>query len=368
MAERTDVFVIGGGPAGLAAAIAARRAGLRVTLADQSAPGADKACGEGLLPETLSTLSRLGVEIPRTEGQVIRGICFVSDGHVVSGRFAAGHGLGVPRPVLHRILAEHAAKCGVELMWRTSVREISEDGLRLSQGAVRARWIIAADGGNSRLRNWAGLGAAAEVRRRFGFRRHYAIEPWSDEVEVYWGDECQIYVSPVGRQNVCVALLSRSPKLRIADALQIFPALAARLASAEPIDPERGATCATLRLDRVFRGNVALIGDASGSVDAITGQGLYLAFSQALALAGALARGNLMHYQAAHRRIARRPVVMARLLLALDGRPRLRRRVMQLFADDPGLMARLLAFHTGSATAADSAMSGLRLGWRLVTA
>ena len=50
----TDVFVIGGGPAGLAAAIAARRRGLDVTVADCSVPPIDKACGEGIMPDGLA--------------------------------------------------------------------------------------------------------------------------------------------------------------------------------------------------------------------------------------------------------------------------------------------------------------------------
>ncbi|MGB8062426.1 MAG: FAD-binding protein, partial [Candidatus Sulfotelmatobacter sp.] len=51
MLTSTDVFVIGGGPAGLAAAIAARKCGLRVIVADAAQPPIDKACGEGLMPD-----------------------------------------------------------------------------------------------------------------------------------------------------------------------------------------------------------------------------------------------------------------------------------------------------------------------------
>ena len=368
MAESTDVFVIGGGPAGLAAAIAARRKGFRVTLADQSAPGADKACGEGLMPETLAALGRLGVEIPDSEGWPFRGIRFVNDSQAVEAGFASSFGLGVRRTALHTILAAHAAACGVRLLWRTSVSGITREGVQLAQELVPSRWIVAADGGNSKVRAWSGLEPASPPQRRFGFRRHYARAPWTDRVEVHWGDGCQFYVAPVGPQEVCVALLSRWPKLRIAEALLRFPSLVARLASARPMSQERGATCANVRLPRVSRGRVALVGDASGGVDAITGQGLYLAFSQALALADALAAGDLAQYEAAHRRLSRRPGFMARLMLVMDGRPRLRRRVMQTFADEPRLFARMLAVHVGSASPMDYAVNGLRLGWRLVTA
>jgi 2-polyprenyl-6-methoxyphenol hydroxylase-like FAD-dependent oxidoreductase len=59
----TDVFIAGGGPGGIAAALAARQRDFRVTLADAGKP-LDKACGEGLMPDTLTAAARLGIEIP----------------------------------------------------------------------------------------------------------------------------------------------------------------------------------------------------------------------------------------------------------------------------------------------------------------
>ena len=61
--QETEVFVIGGGPAGLAAAIASRDKGLRVTVADWSRPPIEKPCGEGLMPDSLDALRQLGVTI-----------------------------------------------------------------------------------------------------------------------------------------------------------------------------------------------------------------------------------------------------------------------------------------------------------------
>ena len=66
----TDVFISGGGPAGLATAIAARSEGFRVTLADASRPPIDKACGEGLMPEALAAASQIGIHIPQALGIV----------------------------------------------------------------------------------------------------------------------------------------------------------------------------------------------------------------------------------------------------------------------------------------------------------
>jgi flavin-dependent dehydrogenase len=120
-------------------------------------------------------------------------------------------------------------------------------------------------------------------------------------------------------------------------------------------------------LKRVYTGNVALVGDASGSVDAVTGEGLCLLFQQANALAGALAAGDLSLYAAEHRRIGRRPEFMADLMLLLDRQRGLRRRVLRAMSAQPRLFARMLAHHVGQLTPAEFVSNGLALGWQLLT-
>jgi flavin-dependent dehydrogenase len=119
----------------------------------------------------------------------------------------------------------------------------------------------------------------------------------------------------------------------------------------------------------VVRGNLALAGDASGYVDAITGEGLSLAFQQAEALAAALAAGDLRRYAAAHRRAARLPDAMTRLLLFAEARPGLRRRTVRALAADPALFSRLLAIHARQLPpTAFGPASAARLAWRLARA
>ena len=96
------------------------------------------------------------------------------------------------------------------------------------------------------------------------------------------------------------------------------------------------------------RGHIALVGDASGSVDAITGQGLCLAFRQAVALGRALENQDLRSFEAAQRRFARKPVFMSRLMLAMGRLTRVRRLAMLALAARPGLFSLLLEFHVGS--------------------
>ena len=123
-----------------------------------------------------------------------------------------------------------------------------------------------------------------------------------------------------------------------------------------------------LRLPRVCRGRVALIGDASGCVDAITGEGLGLAFKQAAALADALAANDLGRYETAHRRLIRRPYWMAKSLLELDARTSLRQRITRIFARRPQLFAHFVAAHVGARSGADVLAMGALLGWNLLIA
>jgi hypothetical protein len=155
---------------------------------------------------------------------------------------------------------------------------------------------------------------------RFAYRRHYRLRPWSDCVEVHWGRRAQVYVTPVGASEICVAVISRDPRLRLPNALDDFPVLATRLEHACASSSGRGGITCMLRLRRASRGHVALAGDAAGCVDAISGEGLGLAFQQAEVLAQALAAGNLGQYEAAHGRIMRRASGMASSLLFLDAR------------------------------------------------
>ena len=368
LAEGSDVFVVGGGPAGIAAALAARQRGLEVTVADSCAPPIDKPCGEGLMPDGIAALRKLGVTIPATQAQQFHGIRFVSSELSVEAQFPYGYALGVRRTNLHSIMVEAAERAGVRFAWQAAVTGLHGEGAMVRDKLFRARFIIGADGNASRVRRWAGLDVHKKKEQRFAFRRHYLLRPWTEFMELHWGKRSQVYVTPVGAEEVCVALISRDPHLRLDEALREFPELHKKLGNVRHGSVERGAVSVTRRLAYVAKDRVALIGDASGGVDAITGEGLCLAFRQADLLANCMSAGNLSTYQQGHRAILRRPAIMARLMLLLEKRSGLRHRVMQAFMAEPQLFARMLSAHVGASSPAEVTSNGLALGWRMLTA
>ena len=202
--------------------------------------------------------------------------------------------------------------------------------------------------------------------QRFGFRQHFSIAPWSDFMETHWGNGCQFYVTPVAPGKVCCVLMSRDPHLRIAGALPLFPELARRLAATAGSSSERGAATGKRLLHRVTRGNIALVGDAAGCADPITGQGLRLAFLQAEALAAALERGDLDYYEQAHRSMMRQPSIMGDLMHTLDRWPRLRQRAIPALAARPDLFGNLLALHVGEGSLSRMAATATALCWGVI--
>jgi flavin-dependent dehydrogenase len=341
----TDVFVAGGGPAGLAAAIAARLAGFRVAVADRRRPPIDKACGEGIMPDGVALLDQLGVVLPFGSAVPFAGIRFSEGGLAATGRFRGGKGIGVRRTVLHRAMMRRADELGVVCLWEHKVLGLHPEGAELANGMVRSRWVVGADGKNSRIRHGLGLDTPP-LHQRVGIRRHYEIPPWSDLVEVHWSTGCEAYVTPVGGRLVCLAMLLDDPSLRFDQALDRFPELSRRLRGESGISRDLGDITVTRRNLRVVNGRVALVGEASGSVDAITGEGITLALHQAMALTQSLLQDDLGVYSRRHRRLMRLPNRMAALLLAIDHRPRLRRWALWTLARLPAFFSQLLALHT----------------------
>jgi flavin-dependent dehydrogenase len=333
----TDVLVAGGGPVGLMAALEARRRGFDVTVVEPRADPVDKACGEGLMPTALARLHRLGID---PSGRPFDGITYVADGRRVTARFTDGPGRGVRRTTLHQAVAAAAADSGVRRV-QGRVEGVVQDDRSVRAASLRARWLLAADGLHSPIRRSLGLDRPASARKRWGLRRHFDVEPWSDTVEVHWSESVEAYVTPVGPRVIGIAVLTSTPGVGHDAWLEAFPALRERVAGAGCWEV-RGAGPLAQRAAARVAGRVLLVGDAAGYVDALTGEGLAVGWAGAEAAARCLALGRPQDYEAAWRSVVRRSWWLTLGLLTVTRHPAVRARLVPAAAALPGVYRRLV--------------------------
>jgi len=326
-----DLLVAGGGPVGLATALYAARAGLDVGVVEPREGVIDKACGEGLMPGAVAALTELGVPLA---GHPITGIRYVDGPHRAEATFRHGPGKGVRRTSLHLALSSATLAAGVKTEQR-AVREVEDRGDHLLVDGEPTRYLIAADGLHSPVRRRLGLDGPVSEHRRYGQRCHMSVRPWSSLVEVHWAASGEAYVTPVGEDRVGIAVLS-DERRRLADLIQDFPVLAARLPE-HPIEEVRGAGPLRQRSRRRVAGRVLLVGDASGYVDALTGEGIALGLAQARAAVGAVLLGRPRTYELAWRRLSWRHTLLTQGLLTATRHRPLRTRLVPAAARMPGV-------------------------------
>ncbi len=338
-----DLVVAGGGPAGLATAIHAARAGLETVVIEKRAGPIDKACGEGLMPHAVRELTTLGAE---PAGKRLRGITYVDEKHSVTAHFASGDGFGVRRKTLHAALLTQADRAGAKLV-HDKVGPLTQDAESVTVNGIRARYLVAADGLHSPIRAGLGLELSAGRTKRWGIKRHIAIAPWSEFVEVYWSadpEAGEAYVTPVADDCVGIAILT-SRQARFESHLEAFPELRARI-DGLPHEPDRAAGPLRQRVLSRVAGRVLLVGDAAGYVDALTGEGLGLAFAAARLAVDSVAADRPGDYELQWRRATRRYRILTAGILhastspvrslivpAASGLPRVFSGVVNLLAD-----------------------------------
>lgn len=325
MTRLHDLLIVGGGPAGLATALHAARAGLDAVVAEPRHAPIDKACGEGLMPGAVRTLTALGLQVP---GHPITGIRYVQGRRQVQAPFRHGPGLGVRRTTLHGTLHRAVLDAGVPVL-PLRVQEVQQDatGVTVPDTGLRARWLVAADGLHSPLRRSLGLGTDARAAPRYGLRRHYAVPSWSPYVEVHWAPHGEAYVTPIGPELVGIALLTtrRAP---FDTQLEQFPELAKRLLPDAAVTTVRGAGPLRQKARTRIHGRVLLVGDAAGYIDALTGEGISLALTGAEALVDNVRRGTPGRYETDWHRATRRHRLLTELLVRARQKPALAPRIV----------------------------------------
>lgn len=358
---KVDVAIVGGGPAGLAVALEAALQGASVCVLEQGVLPVDKACGEGVMPTALAALDRLGVLalLDRRQCAPFERVVWVQeDGRQLEIRLPSPGGLGIRRTALVSAMVARAQRLPVTIRQRCRVRDhhVGRHNVVLdtSDGRVEATLLVAADGLHSPIRRALGLELSAPGPRRFGLRRHARLAPWAARVEVHLAADAEAYVTPAGDNRIGIAVLWDDGRVKRPvsfDALLArFPALARRLRGVPWDSLPRGAGPFLQRAAGLASDRVMLVGDAAGYVDAITGEGLSLAFEGAAILGEELprilaheaSRASLAAYEQRMQAAFRGPARFARLLVWTTARPRLRRLVVNRLATTPWLVEQAL--------------------------
>ena len=328
-----DLLVAGGGPAGLATALHGARAGLEVVVVERRRGPIDKACGEGLMPHTVRQLERLGIA---ARGRPFRGISYLDADRRVDAPFRSGTGCGMRRIDLHAALLEAATATGVRFV-HTDIGEVTQDSTSVRLGELRARYLAAADGLHSPIRQSLGLAQPCGGPRRWGIRRHVQIAPWTDYVEVHWAAGAEAYVTPVGDDCVGIAILT-SRRGGFDSHLDEFPALKERV-HGRPHGPDRAAGPLRQKVRGRTAGRILLVGDAAGYVDALTGEGLGIAFGAAELLVSCIVADTPGDYDRQWRQMSRRYRLLTAALLHASTYAPLRSRIVPAAAALPNIFA-----------------------------
>jgi flavin-dependent dehydrogenase len=287
-----DLLVVGGGPIGLATAIEARLSGMDVVIVEPRESSIDKACGEGLMPEAVNLLNSLGV---KPSGIDFFGIRYLAGSRSIDARFTKGRGMGVRRTELYDVMHQRAFELGVQ--WhKNKVLDVTQTSDSVEAVGLKSRYLIAADGLHSSVRSSLGLQMTSNKSRRYGIRQHFHVAPWSDLVDVHWLADAELYVTPVSEDIVGIAVLGERP-LDLHAAISALPAIAARLSGAQVASELKGAGPLRQNTSARTNGRALLVGDASGYVDALTGEGLRIGLAQAKAAVKAVVKDDPKSYE-----------------------------------------------------------------------
>jgi 2-polyprenyl-6-methoxyphenol hydroxylase-like FAD-dependent oxidoreductase len=321
MTTHGGIAVIGAGPAGSIAALAALGEGSAVTIAEKSAFPRHKVCGEFLSPEVAPLLESLDLGSLFTAARPARITRAVLHFGGREKRFRLPEpAFGLSRCTLDQLLLGEAVRRGARLDIRRSSLGTAIDGAETRPLGADPRCVIAhgrrSEHGASQRRG----------QRLFGFKAHYRDPSGGtpdDTVALYFCDGGYIGVSPVecGAINVCG--LAPEAALRACEFRPeaLFPeALCARLSGLERSFDWLQTGPLEFHAEFNSRPDAYLAGDALGFVDPFTGTGILAAMLTGR-FAGQAASRRLsfdQHY-AECRRILRRQYRVASALRSLLG-------------------------------------------------
>lgn len=379
---RYDVAIVGGGPAGATLALRLSRAGLRIVVFEKKRFPRFKPCGEFMSPECLPILADLGLAenvealgVARVSGMRLRGYgrsALGEFGDIGAVRAPSTYGWAVRRERFDAALLEAAANGnGVDVRFGTSVTGVLRSargaviGLRVAdrrgERIVRSRFVVGADGLRSRVARDLGVQRPVPWLDKLALTTRFAGVPPQTRAQVHLFAGGYFAATTVDDDLFSLNLVVDRTAVRAGagdwDAflgryLERAPHLAECLRGATRVDPVRGCGPLAMTTSRQVFDGAALVGDACGYVDPVTGEGIYFALRGAQLLAPALAhalarddvRASALRRYARARRVEFGPrMAMARLLQRGLRRPWIAERTLALLAARPRLADLLVA-------------------------
>lgn len=312
-------LIVGGGPAGVAAAIGLARAGLPHLLVERARETGDALCGGFLSWRTLDRLAALGIEPDRLNRERLTTVRLFA-GERVAGAALPRPALAVSRHRLDTLLLARAMAAGAAVERGVTVRAIEGTDARLADGATLAADTLFLASGKHDVRGLARPAAARGGDPTLGLRLRLRPSPAltrlvGGAVELHLFDRgyAGLNLQEDGSGNLCMAV-HRSRLVEAGDPVALFaelgrasPALGERLALADgdtPID-------AVANVPYGWRAHAAppgivRLGDQAGVIPSLAGEGMGIALASGIAAATAYVRGGSAAMSGWQPRFARR--------------------------------------------------------------
>jgi len=352
-----DVLVVGAGPAGSLAAIAARRAGARVLLVDRAAFPRTKACGCCLSELAIASLDRLGL------GDELAGAARLDSLRLRCGNAEVAvrreRGAAIGRDDLDARLVRRAREEGVDVRLGCTAAAVTDGEWTVDAEPLAVGCAVACDGLSGRsLDALPAFGWRVRRRSRMGFGTAVparALECAAGEIRMHvaHGGYVGAVRLPDGMVDVAGAALPELVRAAGGPAEFAIEALGSSVRDADALRAARwnGAPTLSRRRNALAAPGILLAGDAAGYEEPFTGEGMGWAIATGAAagtMAAAIAEGRASH--------ERWPAMHASIVRGA----RLRCRAISLALRSPALVA--LAIRAGSTAPGIASLVAERIG------
>jgi len=335
-----DLIIIGAGPAGSAAALYAKKYGLKTLLLEKSSYPKDKICGDAISGKSMGVLSDLGLleDVQKLPGSIIDSFGFGSpNGKMIEipigdkKRREQPKGLVIQRKIFDEFLfnkAKQAASKTIEAFTvfdiivenETVCGVIGKDKMSDKEIRFYGKIIIGADGFQSIIGRKTGIYLHDPKHWVVALRQYYKdVKSKSGVIEIHFVDEIipgYFWIFPMndGIVNVGIGMLHEAIKknnINLKEAMDLIikknPLFRDRFTDAQPMEEPKGWNLPVASIRRKITGNgFMLLGDAAGLIDPFSGEGIgnalfsaKIAIEQAVSAikSGNFSDKNLMMYE-----------------------------------------------------------------------